>query len=211
MFVTDPNQYPRGGQHDAVPECKTLSVELLAIDNLTRCQQVQTGIIEATRELLDNHWPETSTARQRVDHWLGEVDWLVHSRGHAGHQPVTVTEAARLDYQKLRRHDINDAIELFGRQVNPFNSVFVGYVDNYSLYHPDVDPGLGVNEALDRIFVHDLRKEHAHVRDQQGNNFRCRACDVARLKTFMDPSADPQQREHQFQLLREQWLETAAS
>ena len=61
-----------------------------------------------------------------------------------------------------RRVNINDAVEIFGREINGYNPLFVEYLENYALYNSHREADISFDAILTMVYGSEARETHLH-------------------------------------------------
>ena len=189
-------RYATGSENDAN------TVEMLKIDNASRQEQIKTLMLERTRQQLElQELP--APRKQLIERKLLEVEWWVQSRDYDGWR-VEANQASALLYEQIRRQNINEAVEIFGRDVNRYNPYFIDYIKNFALYHPEVPMAIEPRKVVDCIFSRDWLKGHLHLKNSRGEDFRCAFCELTRLHYLVELT--DHQQEDQRRAAEEIWF-----
>ena len=189
-------RYATGSEKDAN------SVEMLAIDNASRREQIRKLMLTSTRRQLESQ-DLPARREQLIKMKLAEVEWWSENSDYAGWQ-VKANQLSALNYELLCRRNINEAMEIFGRDVNRYNPCFIDYIRDYALYHPEVPLVITPHEAINRIFARDCQKDHLHLKNTHGEDFRCATCELLRLHSLL--ASIPKYQEEQRRTNEEMWF-----
>ena len=81
-----------------------------------------------------------------------------------------------------RQDDINQAVELFGLEINGYNKLFIDYIDNFALYNDEDDLDYSSANIIDLIYSPSDQENHFHPNRQPDLNMSCVACTSLVLK-----------------------------
>ena len=175
---------------------------MLAIDNASRREQIRELMLASTRQQLESQ-DLPARRKQLIEIKLAEVEWWSENSDYAGWR-VKANQLSALNYELLCRQNINEALEIFGRDVNRYNPRFIDYIRDYALYHPEVPLTITPHEAINLIFARDCQKDHLHLKNIHGEHFRCAACELLRLHSLL--ASTPDYQEEQRQTNEEMWF-----
>ena len=192
----------RAERYSTGSEADSNAVEMLAIDNASRREQIRKLMLEASLQKLESQ-DIPARRKQYIEMKLAEVEWWSESSDHSDWQ-IKPDQQTALNYGLLCRQNINEAMEIFGRDVNRYNHYFISYIRNYVLYHPETPLTITQHEVVNRIFARDCQKNCLHIKNNRGDNFRCATCELLRLHSLL--TFTPEYQEEQRQSNEEMWF-----
>ncbi len=166
-----------------------LAHETLRLQNDERQQAIGISMVEKTqREIMENTGDsEQELIGKLLDAvailaGLGSVDNLSQDARYCPPNRLSKSRVLLFEYEQDRRDDLNQAIEMFGLELNSYNQLFIDYIDNFVIYDPSINWDITPDEIIDIIYTAFDQETHLHPTPQSEPNMGCPTCISSTLK-----------------------------
>ena len=177
-----------------------LAHETLRFQNDEREEAIRMSMIEKTKlEVMEN---TGDSEQELIGGLLGvvailagmdSVDDFSQDARYCPRNRLSKSRFLLFEYEQDRRDDLNQAVEMFGLELNGYNQLFIDYIDNFVIYNPDIGWDITPDEIIDIIYTDFDQETHLHPTNRSDPNIGCPVCICSTLKKAFKMPADARQ------------------